>query len=76
MFTEVLPLTETSWQSKKESCKFDSATGLYYFDTSKIGTIEDGADYALLSQLKTQTETLTRQATLHSVKNVSVIQSM
>ena len=42
------PLTETSWQSKKESCKLDSATGLYYFDTSTIGTIEEGADYALL----------------------------
>lgn len=42
------PLTETSWQSKSELCKKDSATGLYYFDTTKVGTIEDGADYALL----------------------------
>ena len=42
------PLTETSWQSKSELCKKDKATGLYYFDTSKIGTIEEGADYALL----------------------------
>lgn len=42
------PLTVTSWQSKSELCKKDSATGLYYFDTSKLGTIEDGADYALL----------------------------
>ena len=42
------PLTETSWQSKSELCKKDKDTGLYYFDTSKIGTIEDGADYALL----------------------------
>lgn len=41
-------LTETSWQSKTELCKKDSATGLYYFDTSKVGTIEEGADYALL----------------------------
>ncbi len=42
------PLKETSWMSKSEQCKLDSATGLYYFDTSKLGTIEDGADYALL----------------------------
>lgn len=42
------PLTETSWQSKSEKCKQDAETGLYYFDTSKIGTIEEGADYALL----------------------------
>ena len=42
------PLTETSWQSKSELCKKDKATGLYYFDTAKIGTIEEGADYALL----------------------------
>ena len=42
------PLKETAWGSKSESCKKDAATGLYYFDTSKIGTIEDGADYALL----------------------------
>lgn len=42
------PLTETSWQSKAEACKKDSATGLYYFDTTKVGTIEEGADYALL----------------------------
>ena len=42
------PLTETSWQSKSELCKKDKDTGLYYFDTSKIGTIEEGADYALL----------------------------
>ena len=42
------PLTETSWQSKSELCKKDKDTGLYYFDTAKIGTIEDGADYALL----------------------------
>ena len=42
------PLTETSWQSKSELCKKDTATGLYYFDTAKLGTIEEGADYALL----------------------------
>lgn len=42
------PLKETSWQSKAEACKKDSATGLYYFDTTKVGTIEEGADYALL----------------------------
>ena len=42
------PLTETSWQSKSELCKKDKDTGLYYFDTAKIGTIEEGADYALL----------------------------
>ena len=41
-------LKETSWQSKSELCKKDSKTGLYFFDTSKIGTIEEGADYALL----------------------------
>ncbi|MEE0914130.1 MAG: dockerin type I repeat-containing protein [Ruminococcus sp.] len=46
------PLTETSWQSKSELCKKDSATGLYYFDTSKVGTIEEGADYALLFSTK------------------------
>ena len=42
------PLKSTSWQSKSEKCKLDSATGLYYFDTSKLGTIDEGADYALL----------------------------
>lgn len=42
------PLKETSWQSKSEKCRLDKATGLYYFDTSKVGTIEEGADYALL----------------------------
>ena len=42
------PLTVTSWQSKSELCKKDKDTGLYYFDTAKIGTIEEGADYALL----------------------------
>lgn len=46
------PLTETSWQSKSELCKKDSATGLYYFDTTKVGTIEEGADYALLFSTK------------------------
>ncbi len=45
-------LKGTSWQSKSEKCKLDSATGLYYFDTSKLGTIEDGADYALLFSTK------------------------
>ena len=41
-------IPETSWQSKAELCKKDAATGRYYFDTAKIGTIEEGADYALL----------------------------
>ncbi len=46
------PLKTTSWQSKSEKCTLDSNTGLYYFDTSKLGTIEDGADYALLFSTK------------------------
>ena len=46
------PLKETSWQSKPEVCKKDAATGLYYFDTATLGTIEEGADYALLFSTK------------------------
>ena len=42
------PLKETAWQSSIEKCTFDEETGLYCFDTSKLGTIEEGADYALL----------------------------
>ena len=42
------PLIETMWQNKTEKCSFDEEKGLYYFDTSKLGTIEEGADYALL----------------------------
>lgn len=45
-------LTETSWQAKSELCKKDAATGRYYFDTSTLGTIEEGADYALLFSTK------------------------
>lgn len=42
------PLKNTSFQSKAESCKKDTKTGLYYFDTASLGTIEEGADYALV----------------------------
>lgn len=42
------PLKETLWQSSIEKCTYDENTGLYCFDTSKLGTIEEGADYALL----------------------------
>lgn len=42
------PLIETAWQNKAEKCSFDEEKGLYYFDTAKLGTIEEGADYALL----------------------------
>ena len=45
-------LTGTSWQAKSELCKKDAATGRYYFDTSTLGTIEEGADYALLFSTK------------------------
>ena len=45
-------LNTASWGSKDERCKQDSATGLYYFDTTKVGTIEDGADYAVLFYTK------------------------
>ena len=45
-------LTVTSWQAKSELCKKDAATGRYYFDTSTLGTIEEGADYALLFSTK------------------------
>ena len=46
-------LKETSWQSKSESCKAaNTEKTLYYFDTSKLGTIEEGADYALLFSTK------------------------
>ncbi|MSS01492.1 hemoblobin-interacting domain-containing protein [Floccifex porci] len=41
-------LKNTSFQSKEELCKKDVETGLYYFDTAKLGTIEEGADYALV----------------------------
>ncbi len=41
-------LDTASWGSRAEQCTKDSATGLYYFDTTKVGTIEDGADYAVL----------------------------
>ncbi|MCI6616776.1 dockerin type I domain-containing protein [Ruminococcus sp.] len=46
------PLTETSWGSPGEKCKLDEETGLYYFDTAKLGTIEEGADYAILFHTK------------------------
>lgn len=46
------PLKETAWQAKPEVCKKDAATGLYYFDTATLGTIEEGADYALLFSTK------------------------
>ncbi len=47
------PLKETAWQSKSESCKAaNTEKTLYYFDLSKIGTIEEGADYALLFSTK------------------------
>ncbi len=42
------PLKSYSWGSKGEKCSKDATTGLYYFDTSKLGTIEEDADYALL----------------------------
>ena len=38
------PLKNTS----AELCKKDAKTGLYYFDTASLGTIEEGADYALV----------------------------
>ncbi len=41
------PLTETSWQSRKERCKKVS-DGLYYFDTATLGTIDEGADYGVI----------------------------
>lgn len=41
-------LPETGWQTRAEKCKLDDETGLFYFDTSKLGPIEEGADYALL----------------------------
>ena len=47
------PLKETAWQSKSESCKAaNTEKTLYYFDLSKLGTIEEGADYALLFSTK------------------------
>lgn len=46
------PLKKTSWQAKSEVCKKDAATGRYYFDTATLGTIEEGADYALLFSTK------------------------
>ena len=46
------PLKNTSFQSRAELCKKDSLTGLYYFDTATLGTIEDGADYALVFSTK------------------------
>ena len=42
------PLKNTSFQSKAELCKKDAKTDLYYFDTASLGTIEEGADYALV----------------------------
>lgn len=42
------PLKNTSFQSKEELCKKDVETGLYYFDTARLGTIEADADYALV----------------------------
>lgn len=40
------PLKNT--QSNAELCKKDAKTDLYYFDTASLGTIEEGADYALV----------------------------
>lgn len=42
------PLKNTSFQSNAELCKKDAKTDLYYFDTASLGTIEEGADYALV----------------------------
>ena len=42
------PLKNTSFQSKAELCKKDAKTGLYYFDSATLGTIEADADYALV----------------------------
>ena len=42
------PLKNTSFQSKAELCKKDAKTGLYYFNTASLGTIEADADYALV----------------------------
>ena len=59
------PLTVTSWQTKSELCKQDAETGLYYFDTSKLGTIEEGADYALLFS------TLDTDGIAHQTSNIT-----
>lgn len=42
------PLKNTSFQTSAELCRKDAKTGLYYFDTASLGTIEEGADYALV----------------------------
>lgn len=42
------PITPASWQSKSELCKKDTETGLYYFDTSKLGEIKAGSDYLII----------------------------
>ena len=49
-------IAETSWQGPAEKCKKDTATGLYYYDTKKIksvdgsehGGLKDNADYAVI----------------------------
>ena len=46
------PLKNTSFQSNAELCKKDAKTDLYYFDTASLGTIEEGADYALVFSTK------------------------
>ena len=46
------PLKNTSFQTSAELCKKDAKTGLYYFDTASLGTIEEGADYALVFSTK------------------------
>lgn len=42
------PITPASWQSKSEVCKKDPDTGLYYYDTSKLGEIKAGSDYLII----------------------------
>ena len=46
------PLKNTSFQTSAELCRKDAKTGLYYFDTASLGTIEEGADYALVFSTK------------------------
>ena len=42
------PITPLAWQVKGELCKKDADTGLYYYDTTKVGEIKEGSDYLII----------------------------
>lgn len=44
-----------NWASKKETCKKTDTDMLYYYDISKVGTIEEGVTYCVIFAVVTST---------------------